>query len=171
MEAQLQLVKTTARHVRCFLDQAMDSECNGCLVNHPSQLQHECLMLDGEDHIRFCLDRALLLVDWENVKNDFVQSYPQSNFRDKNWFQTLWADDIWYDQLVSALLAQEWLSESKPNWEGYIFCEQRLIFSQQLTLCGGRTNPPSNWVCVVVGHTACWSTVHIKNRNKMVIVG
>ena len=68
-------------------------------------------MLDGEDHIKFCLDRALLLVDWENVKHDFVQSYPQSNFRDKNWFQTLWADDIWYDQLVSALLAQEWLSE------------------------------------------------------------
>ena len=29
MEAQLQLVKTTARHVRCFLQQAMELECNG----------------------------------------------------------------------------------------------------------------------------------------------
>ena len=58
MEIQLQLVKTTARLVHCFLAQAMNFECNGCLVEHPTQLKHECFMLSGEYHVKFCLDLA-----------------------------------------------------------------------------------------------------------------
>ena len=112
MEAQLQLVKTTASHVRCFIDQAMNFECNGCLADHPSQINHECLMLSGEDRIRFCLDRALLLVDWEKVKTDFHHSCPQTSFHDQEWFQTLWTDNSWFEQLVSALLLQECLSDA-----------------------------------------------------------
>ena len=110
MEIQVQLVKTTARHVHCFLAQAMNLECNGCLVDHPTQSNHECLMLSGEDYIRFCLDQALLLVDWAKVKTDFEQSCTPVTFHNKEWFQTLWAEECWYDQLVSALLTQECLS-------------------------------------------------------------
>ena len=104
MEAQMQLVRLAARHVHYFLDHAMNFECNGCSVDHPSQLQHECLMLDGEDRIRFCLDQALLLVDWGQVKHEFEKSCPRVCSHGKEWFQTLWADVSWYDQLVSALL-------------------------------------------------------------------
>ena len=111
MEAQVQLIKLTARHVSHYLEEAMLNECNGCVISHGSQLQHSCLMLSGEDRIRFCLDRALLLVDWEKLTKAFVQSYPQFNFHDKEWFQTLWADVTWYNQLVSALLAQECQSD------------------------------------------------------------
>ena len=107
MEAQVQLIKLTAQHVSHYLEEAMLNECNGCVISHGSQLQHACLMLSGEDRIRFCLDRALLLVDWEKLTKAFVQSYPQFNFHDKEWFQTLWADVTWYNQLVSALLTQE----------------------------------------------------------------
>ena len=112
MECQLQLVQTTARYVRCFLDEAMEFECNGCSVDHPSQLQHECIMLGGEDRIRFCLDQALLLVDWKRVKTDFDQSWSYTRFHDKVWYQTLWPNDGWYEQLVSALLALDCLSDA-----------------------------------------------------------
>ena len=137
MEAQLQLVKTTASHVRCFIDQAMNFECNGCLVDHPSQINHECLMLSGEDRIRFCLDRALLLVDWEKVKTDFHHSYPQTSFHDQEWFQTLWSDNSWFERLVSAVLHQECLSDAWTDFLIFFFC------------CW--TSPPIDWVRVVVG--------------------
>ena len=107
----MQLIKLTAQHVSHYLEEAMLNECNGCILSHGSQLQHSCLMLNGEDRIKFCLDRALLLAYWEKLKKVFVQSYLQFNFYDKEWFQTLWADAIWYDQLVSALLAQECQSD------------------------------------------------------------
>ena len=71
MEAQLQLVQATARLVRHVLHAAMAVECCGCLVNHPSQMQHHCLFLSGEACIRYCLDQALLLADWESVKEEF----------------------------------------------------------------------------------------------------
>ena len=113
MECQLQLVQTTARHVCSFLEQAMKLQCNGCLVNHPSQLQHECLMLSGEDRVRFCLEQALLLVNWGQVKTDFDQKWAHTRFRDKVWYQTLWTDDSWYEQLLSALLTQQ---HSPDTW-------------------------------------------------------
>ena len=113
MEIQLQFVQVTARVVRGILNDAMVKECNGCLVNHPSQIHHECLMLSGEDCIRFCLDRAILLVDWVKVKEEFwshitldVMEWP-SRFWNDEWFQNLWSDGDWWEQLVSALVAQE----------------------------------------------------------------
>ena len=121
MECQLQLVQTTARHVRCFLDQAMEFECNGCSVDHPSQLQHECLMLSGEDRIRFCLDQALVLVDWEKVKTDFDQSWAHTRFHDKVWYQILWTNDGWYEQLVSASLALDCLMHDLISVVMYIY--------------------------------------------------
>ena len=106
METQLQLTQTTAHHVHCLFGQAMNFECNGCLVYHPSQINRECLMLCGEDRIRFCLDQALLLTDWGQVKDDFEKLCPQVVSRGKEWFQMLWSDDSWYEQLVSTLLTQ-----------------------------------------------------------------
>ena len=112
MECQLQLAQTTARHVHRLLDQAIEFKCDGCSVDHPSQLQHECLMLSGEAHIRFCVDQALLLVDWGKVKTDFDRSWSHIRFHDKVRYQTLWTDDSWYERLVSVLLAQECLSDA-----------------------------------------------------------
>ena len=106
MECQLQLVQTTACHLRSFLERAMKLQCNGYLVNHPSQLQHECLILSGEDRIRFCLDQALLLVNWGQGKKDFDQKWTHTRFYDKVWHQTLWTYGSWYEQLLSAVLTQ-----------------------------------------------------------------
>ena len=71
MEIQLQLVKATARRVKRLLDRAMQKECYGCEVSHPSQIQHQCVMIeDPEERIRFCLDRALRMVNWKKVQTD-----------------------------------------------------------------------------------------------------
>ena len=113
MEAQLQLVQATARLVRHVLHAAMAVECCGYVVNHPSQVQHHCLFLSGEACIRYCLDQALLLADWESVKEEFWSritldpSYCPTSFHDVEWFQNLWSDEDWWEQLMSALLAQE----------------------------------------------------------------
>ena len=113
MEIQLQLVQAMARVVRGILNEAMAIECNGCVVSHPSQIQHECLMLSGEARIRYCLGRAILLLNWVKVKEEFwnhitldVMDWP-SCFWDDAWFQNLWSDEDWWEQLVSALVVQE----------------------------------------------------------------
>lgn len=74
MEVQLQLVKAVARQVRKCLGVAMKAECNGCVEKHPSQIQHECVKLEGEDAVRFALDHALRLVRWDMVKRDLRSS-------------------------------------------------------------------------------------------------
>ena len=60
----------------------------------------------------FVLTKALLLLDWEKVKTDFDQSWSHTRFHDKMWYQTLWNNDGWYEQLVSALLALDCLSDA-----------------------------------------------------------
>ena len=37
--------------VQQHLGKAMAAECYGCLLDHPSQVQHQCIMLEGEDRI------------------------------------------------------------------------------------------------------------------------
>ena len=103
METQLQLVQAMPRIVRGILNDAMVKECNGSLVNHPSQIHHECLMLSGEDRIRFSLARALLLVDWLGVKQEFwnhitldPMDWP-SRFWDDQWVRNLWSDEGWQE--------------------------------------------------------------------------
>ena len=72
MEIQLKLVQTMAQFVRgilnevsnvgfitvhglneghIILNEAMVIKCSGCLLNHPSQIHHECLMVSVEDRI------------------------------------------------------------------------------------------------------------------------
>ena len=101
MECQLQLAQTTARHVHRFLDQAMEFKCNGCSVDHPSQPQHECLMLSGEARIRFCLDQALLLEDWGKVENRFWSVMVSHSFswqgvvsNSVDWWWLVWTTGV-----------------------------------------------------------------------------
>ena len=114
MELQLKLVETAAHHVHHCLGEAMKVECNGCLVDHPSQIKHECVMLEGEEFIRFCLNKALALVDWDEVKSSFWQRLDIHHMvkcppcYDKSlFFKKLWQDEYWKNQLVSALLAKQ----------------------------------------------------------------
>ena len=111
MEIQLQLVSAVARQLQPYLDHALRAQCNGCLVDHPSQYQHECIMLEGEDGIRYGLELALTLIDWNAVKHDFWQHVSINHminlpkcYNDVNWLQKLYQYDSCKELLVSALL-------------------------------------------------------------------
>ena len=114
MELQIKLVEATAHHVYNRLQEAMRTECVGCLISHGSQKQHMCLMMEGEEYVRYCLDKALTLVDWHQVKSTFwkslnvhlmLQCHP---CYDKTlFFQKLWQDKYWKNQLVSVLVNKQ----------------------------------------------------------------
>ena len=38
--------KTLARHIACGVAELSKLRCNGCEIDHPSQLQHDCLFPD-----------------------------------------------------------------------------------------------------------------------------
>ena len=111
-QMQVQLVRAMVLAVRDVVNEAMTMECSGCFVNHPSQIEHQCLMLGGEERLRFCLDRALLMLDWIKVKEEFWKQQTQdvfewpSRFWDVEWFQHFWSDESWWEQLLNGLLSQ-----------------------------------------------------------------
>ena len=74
MDIQIQLVSIIAREIKPILQQAMKECCVGCLHDHGSQKRHQCIMLeDREAWIYFCLDKALDLISWRKIANDFHQ--------------------------------------------------------------------------------------------------
>ena len=74
MDIQIQLVSIIAIEIKPLLRQAMKECCDGCRHHHASQKQHQCLMLeDREAWIYFCLDKALDLINWIKIGNDFYR--------------------------------------------------------------------------------------------------
>ena len=51
MEIELQLNNAVACQLKPLIPFAMKKECNGRFVDHPSQLQHECVMLEDEEEV------------------------------------------------------------------------------------------------------------------------
>ena len=99
MEIKVQLVSATAREVESWLNPAMHELCNGCYFDHPSQIQHECLMLEGEERIRFCIYKALDMLDWKKVSQDWWQHLSVAHqiacprhCGDIDWLRHVWRD-------------------------------------------------------------------------------
>ena len=97
MDIQDLMVKTVVKHVNGALDCAMQLLCNGCEINHPSQNQHSCLMIeDRETRVCLALNEALHMVDWEDIKEDFFEELTTSQllrccpcFEDNEWWKDL----------------------------------------------------------------------------------
>ena len=111
MEIELQLINAVARQLKPLIPSAMKKECNGCFSDHPSQLQHECVMLeDEEERIRFVIDTALGMVQWKKVWNDFwkhlsvfhVLRCPRC-FDDEDWLRRIFCDPDTKQKLIAAL--------------------------------------------------------------------
>ena len=58
--------------------------CYGCVVDHPSQIHHECLMLSEEEKVQLCFDDMLQNVDedaileiWNQNVNDLQGISPE----------------------------------------------------------------------------------------------
>jgi len=105
------MVRSTAHHAYPLLRQVMQSECNGCLTDHPSQTQHMCLMMESEEYVRFGLDKTLTLVDWGKVKSTFWKSINVNLmlkcgpcYDKEEFFQKLFEEWHWRNLLVSLLV-------------------------------------------------------------------
>ena len=111
MESHVQFTLATVRQVKQWLPLAIRKACNGCQIDHPSQLQHQCVMLeDDEERVRFCLDKALDMVDWKAVRTDMLQHMRTALilvhpccYDDEEWLRNVWCDEEKKDVLVTLL--------------------------------------------------------------------
>ena len=62
--------KTLARHIACGVAELSKLRCNGCEIDHPSQLQHDCLFDDILINIHF--DEAVEKVNYTSVIRDWL---------------------------------------------------------------------------------------------------
>ena len=109
------MVKIVAKEVDRVLDTAMTQLCNGCQIDHPSQHQHDCIMIeDRESRVFYGLRQALKMLNWNEVKQDFFHRVSMSQllrcgscFDDVNWWRNLWKEATWEELLIDCLLAEE----------------------------------------------------------------
>ncbi len=67
------------------IDQAINNNCFGCSVHHPSQRQHDlCLMAGYGEQLRVCYQEALDMVPRTKLMNELISLIVQSdtNFAD-----------------------------------------------------------------------------------------
>ena len=59
---------------KVIFEQLVKELCNGCSMDHPSQIQHDvCLMMDTSDQISLCLDLGLERLCQEKIIAKWVQ--------------------------------------------------------------------------------------------------
>ena len=67
--------------LKCYTDEVASEicklvllNCNGCRIDHPSQRQHDCLMMEAEENIWVYFDRALDAVSAATIAETFMIS-------------------------------------------------------------------------------------------------
>lgn len=115
MEIELQLIKATARQVDKHLEKAIKKLCPGCYDRHSTLNQHDCAMIeDPEDRIRYGLNKALEMVDWRRVSDDWwshlsvihILRCPRQH-DDLKWLSNLWNEHDMKEKLIAALMRGE----------------------------------------------------------------
>ena len=90
-----QLLSFSATHVTSTIQSLIPKYCHGCIVNHPSQHQHNlCLMMEWTDQVLTFFDEAYDSVDlstfYDTVRDDCDHIFP-----DSKCFEALWKDTYW----------------------------------------------------------------------------
>ena len=94
-----------------LIDKVANSECDGCKVGHPSQLRHNCLMLNLEEKLEQYFNAIFDAIDvdevfakWEqevlakNIPLELVALYKLNVFC-SDYKQTLYKSEAWKDKL------------------------------------------------------------------------
>lgn len=55
------------------IDDAVNNNCEGCKINHPSQRHHDCLMLSDEDRVHLYFDFVWSTIDKEQMLNEMKE--------------------------------------------------------------------------------------------------
>ena len=68
------LLKCYAREVVYVIPNLVVENCNGCIIGHPSQRQHPCLMMESNERLLFYFDDALSKISEARVMEAFMKS-------------------------------------------------------------------------------------------------
>ena len=68
------------RLIKCYeeiasvINQLVLENCNGCIIDHPSQRQHPCLMMESDERLSLYFDDALSWASEASVMENFMNS-------------------------------------------------------------------------------------------------
>ena len=71
---QEKLLKCYAEEIACAISVLVVENCNGCIIDHPSQRQHPCLMMENDEKLLLYFDIAFSRVSEANVMEKFMNS-------------------------------------------------------------------------------------------------
>ena len=68
------LIKCYAEEIASVINQLVVENCNGCIIDHPSQRQHPCLMMESDERLSMYFDDALSKISEARVMENFMNS-------------------------------------------------------------------------------------------------
>ena len=68
------LIKCYAEEIASVINQLVVENCNGCIIDHPSQIQHPCLMMESDERLSMYFDDALSKISEARVMENFMNS-------------------------------------------------------------------------------------------------
>ena len=71
---QEKLLRCYAEEIACAISVLVVENCNGCIIDHPSQRQHPCLMMENDEKLLLYFDIAFSRVSEANVMEKFMNS-------------------------------------------------------------------------------------------------
>lgn len=101
-----------ADHLQQLVEEEASLNCNGCRIDHPSQRQHGCVMMNLEEKADMFLYRAILKMDQYDVMEKWYPQLQTMNLDDEELVEAyrLWKsikhkrelvkDEKWLDYLA-----------------------------------------------------------------------
>lgn len=68
------LLKCYADEIAIIISNLVVENCNGCIIDHPSQRQHPCLMMESDEKMWMYFDIALERVCEATIAENFMNS-------------------------------------------------------------------------------------------------
>ena len=107
-----------AQQLMPIIKQLVTNDCNGCLIDHPSQTEHDrCIMMDFSEQLDMYLDPAMALLKENMVICTWfeylvrlqppVRYHEISQYLDTEWRWDTWIDDAWKTNMIMMLLELE----------------------------------------------------------------
>ena len=63
-DIEMEHIRVFAVEIYFLMPDIIKKTCNGCRINHPSQIEHDvCLMMTREEMVEHCFDEALCKID------------------------------------------------------------------------------------------------------------
>ena len=68
------LIKCYAEEIASVINQLVVENCNGCIIDHPSQRHHPCPMMESDERLSLYFDDALSWASEAKVMENFMNS-------------------------------------------------------------------------------------------------